>query len=175
MDDGMPVAHRATPLTRHFAAAFFFVHVAFPIFCGAAIYSMWRSKTLLVFTWYRWADFYTPIMSLRSHVSGVRHLVPGPILYSLPDALWVYSFTAFIQYLWAKQPRGYGKTLWPLLPVALASGAEVGQFFAMVPGTFDPVDLLAYVVAWKAASISVNASIAKSGRRTAEGYIAREI
>jgi hypothetical protein len=169
MDDRIPLGRCATFLTRHVATAFFFVHVAFPIFCGTAIYSLWRSKTLLVFTWYRWADIYAPIMSLRSHVSGFRHLVPGPILFSLPDALWVYSFTAFIQYLWAEQPKCYAKTLWPLLPVALACGAEIGQLFAVVPGTFDPVDLIAYVVAWKAASISVNASIAKSRSRTAEG------
>jgi hypothetical protein len=56
-------------------------------------------------------------------------------------------------YIWAKRPSSFSKTGWTLLPVTLAIGAELGQFFKIVPGTFDVMDLLAYFGAWIAASI----------------------
>jgi hypothetical protein len=111
-----------------------------------------------VFTWYRWAGLSQPVLSLRAYAHGLKHLVPGPVLYSLPDALWVYSFTVLLKYIWAEYPNGHSKTTWPLLPVTLAVGAELGQAVKIVPGTFDVMDLLAYFGAWAAAFMVVRRS-----------------
>lgn len=87
--------------------------------------------------------------------------IPNPILYSLPDALWVYSFTAVMQYVWFQQQNRYGRMFWIFLPVSLGVGGEIGQLFKIVPGTFDPVDLFAYIAACVLASIFSNASLKK--------------
>lgn len=140
---------------------FFSIHAVLPIFMGAAIYSLWRSKTLLVFAWYRWIGLEGQVSALRTHTAAFRHFIPGPILYSLPDALWVYSFAAVMQYVWFQQPNRYGRIFWILLAVALGVGGEIGQLFKVVPGRFDPMDLIGYIAAWLLASI-VTQSFMKS-------------
>jgi len=130
-------------------------HVCFPIMLGAGIYSLWRSKRLLVFTWYGWLGLYAPLLALRAKLAGVRHFLPDFVLYSLPDALWVYSFTFLMQSVWFLHPKSYGRTFWILLPVSLAVGAEVGQLLKIVPGTFDLMDIAGYVAAWAAATMFI--------------------
>lgn len=135
------------------------LHVVFPVAVGAAIYTLWRSKRLLVFDWYRWAGWQTAVSVVRADAFGLRHLIPGPVLYSLPDALWVYSFTAFMTLLWSKQRKTFARTFWLLLPTTMAASCEIGQFLKIVPGTFDIVDLLSYFVAGVLAWILVNSAI----------------
>jgi hypothetical protein len=134
---------------------FLFVHVILPIFVGAGIYSLWRSKALLVFAWYRWFGLYAPVLTLRAHFANARHLIPGMILYSLPDGLWVYSFTVLLGYIWFQKRQRYARLFWTLLPVAMAVGAEIGQAFRIVRGTFDWTDMLSYLAAWVLATVSV--------------------
>jgi FtsH-binding integral membrane protein len=119
---------------------------------GAAIYSLWRSKTLLVFTWYRWIGLQGLILTLRAHAASARHLVPDLVLYSAPDALWVYSFTFIMQVIWLREPASPGRAVWTLLPLLLSVGAEFGQLAKIVPGTFDIMDIVAYLIAWAAAT-----------------------
>jgi hypothetical protein len=132
-----------------------FCHVCLPIMLGAGIYSLWRSKRLLVFTWYGWLGLQAPLLALRANLAGVRHFLPDFVLYSLPDALWVYSFTFLMQSVWFRHSRSYGRTFWILLPVSLAVGAEIGQYLKVVPGTFDLMDIAGYVAAWAAASMFI--------------------
>ena len=132
-----------------------FCHVCFPIILGAGIYSLWRSKRLLVFTWYGWLGLQPPLLALRANLAGVRHFLPDFVLYSLPDALWVYSFTFLMQSVWFRHSRSYGRTFWILLPVSLAVGAEVGQLLKVVPGTFDLMDIAGYIAAWAAATMFI--------------------
>lgn len=135
---------------------FLLSNVIFPVFIGAGIYSLWRSKALLVFAWYRWAGLYGPMLTLRAYFAGVKHLIPGPILYSLPDGLWVYSFTALMGYIWYQKPQRYARLFWTLLPGSMAVGAEIGQGLRLVPGTFDWADMSSYLVAWALATASVH-------------------
>jgi hypothetical protein len=136
------------------AVAFVILNVILPILLGGGIYTLWRSKTLLVFEWYRWAGVEEPVFALRAYAAPIRHLIPSAFLYSLPDAVWVYSFTALLLFLWRKQPKSIERTLWLALPVALAEGAEIGQYFHIVPGTFDVADLVSNGTAWIAAAMS---------------------
>jgi hypothetical protein len=148
---------------------FLSVFVVIPLFIGATIYTLWRSKTLLVFAWYRWAGLETLVMSMRKEVAGFRHLLPGVFLYSLPDALWVYSLTALLQFVWTKQPMSWERRIWTLLPVCLGVGGEFGQLLHLIPGTFDWADVAAYLVAWAAASISVSAFLNLSSKQSMIG------
>jgi len=118
-------------------------------------YSLWRSKRLLVFTWYGRLGLQAPLLALRTNLAGVRHFLPDFVLYSLPDALWVYSFTFLMQSVWFRHSKSYGRTFWILLPVSLAVGAEVGQLIKVVPGTFDLKDIAGYIAAWAAATMFI--------------------
>lgn len=132
-----------------------FWHVCIPIMVGAGIYSLWRSKRVLVFTWYGWLGLQAPLLALRTSLAGVRHLLPDFVLYSLPDALWVYSFTFLMQSVWFRRSRSYGRTFWILLPVLLGVGGEVGQLLKVVPGTFDLMDIASYIAAWAMAMMFI--------------------
>jgi hypothetical protein len=125
----------------------YFIHVVLPVVVGAAIYTCWRSRQLLVFSWYRAAGLLGIVVKLRLLVAPLRHFVPNPILYSLPDALWVYSFTALMCLLWGLERNSAARTFWLSLPTILAVGAEFGQLSKWIPGTFDPVDIASYLLA----------------------------
>jgi hypothetical protein len=92
------------------------------------------------------------ILVLRAHAANARHLVPDLVLYSAPDALWVYSFTFIMQAIWLREPQSLARTVWTLLPLVLSVGAEFGQLAKIVPGTFDVMDIVAYLIAWAAAT-----------------------
>ena len=68
---------------------FLMLHVVLPFLLGSAIYLLWRSKTILMFSWLRFVGLYTPIAALRAECASVKRLIPGVILYSAPDGLWL--------------------------------------------------------------------------------------
>ena len=137
------------------AWAFLIFNALFPFVLGFAIYTLWRSTKLLMFRAYQQAGLYPSILALRAQTSGVKHLIPGPILYSVPDALWVYGATAALGYLWLSHPGRYTRLFWTLLPVSIGVGSEFGQLFRLVPGTFDWMDVSCYVVAGTLAVASI--------------------
>lgn len=68
------------------------------------------------------------------------------VLYSLPDGLWVYSFTSCLIILW-NENKGY-QFLFLFIPVLLGPGVEILQFFKLFKGTFDMIDLTVTTVAF---------------------------
>jgi hypothetical protein len=124
--------------------------VVLPIALGAAIYVLWRAESLLVFRWIGAAGLRGPVHAARQSLAGVRPLLPAWILYSLPDALWVYAGVAFYAILWREGP-GRTRMFWTNLPAVLGIGGELGQFVGWVPGTFSVPDLVLCMLAWWAA------------------------
>lgn len=61
---------------------------------------------------------------------------------SLPFALW--CFAAFV---------ALRRSRWGAVALSLAAGAELGQLAGVVPGTFDPIDLLAITIAFGIAQL----------------------
>ena len=72
------------------------LHIILPIFVGSGIYVLFREKTLLMFDWFSYLKLDFIIDFLRNNFYGYRTYIPKSILFSLPDALWVYSFTMFL-------------------------------------------------------------------------------
>lgn len=144
-----------------------FCHVCLPIILGAGIYTLWRSKRLLVFTWYRCLGLGPLVISIREGAASMRHLIPAFVLYSIPDALWVYSFTFLMYSVWFGCPKTNGRRFWIFLPLALAVGAEFGQLFRIVPGTFDLIDIAGYVTAWGAATVFITTCCRRGDREIA--------
>lgn len=125
-----------------------FFNVLLPIFLGAVIYVLWRSPHLLVFEWLDRVGLMDAVEHARHFASTLRSSIPQVILYSLPDALWVYSFTAALALIWERDPSmSIYCLLWLLLPMTIAMVAEFGQSLHWVPGTFDWLDVLSYFIA----------------------------
>jgi len=126
-------------------------YVILPLTFGAAIYTFWRKPTLLVFSWYRGIGLYPAIKQLRHLATPVYHLIPKWIIFSLPDGLWVYAWTAFMASVWYNSDSRSISRLWVFSGVALGVGSELSQLLGWIPGTFDIGDLLFYVLSFFAA------------------------
>ncbi len=68
------------------------------------------------------------------------------VLYSLPDALWLFAFCLFFIWVWQGQ-QGKLASAWRLFPAVVALVWECGQLTPFVSGTFDPIDLFFYLLA----------------------------
>lgn len=113
-----------------------------PILLGGIIYVLFRSTKLLMFRWFEFIGIMPFILHLRIH----HVILPGWVLYSLPDALWVYSLSLFIGILWYNGDKG---RLWIIFLFSLAcgAGAECAQYFHLIPGCFDLIDLCFQILA----------------------------
>lgn len=110
------------------------LHIALPIFIGSMIYILFREKNLLMFEWFNYFKLGFIIDFLRNNFYKYRTYIPKSVLFSLPDALWVYSFTMFLSI--------YLKNKIILSTVFIGSIImEILQFW-FVAGTFDIYDVI---------------------------------
>ncbi len=116
------------------------LHVLLPLLTGGLIYIGMRSHKMLMFEWFDLLHI-TPIVDLIRTFSTLLSVnLPGWLLFSLPDALWLYSLTVLLGLLWVNAPtqdRYFFMALGPLLGI----GSEILQFWNVLPGTFDIQDL----------------------------------
>ncbi len=113
------------------------IHIFLPIFIGGFLYIGFRSKSLLIFNWAHNLGLNSLIADYRNVCKSYQLELPNWVKYSLPDALWTYSFTSTFCLFW----NGRKKLYFLVIPLILGVGFEVLQFFKKVRGTFDLVDL----------------------------------
>lgn len=131
-----------------------FFHVAIPLIIGGLIYISFRSLSLRMFNWFKWIkiDFFTS--SIRNFVYPLKNDIPSWFYFSLPDALWVYSFSSALLILWKDQ---FEKGIyWLLIPLISGSIIEIAQGIKLVPGTFDILDLIFTTLALCLSLIIIN-------------------
>ena len=116
------------------------LHVFFPLLVGGLIYLCWRSQSMLMFDWVHSLGLSSTTELLRSSTSSYRWIIPDWILYSGPDGAWVWSMTSCYTLIW-KRIRCRESAFWISLSLILGVGGELGQLTAMVPGTFDFIDI----------------------------------
>ena len=75
---------------------YFLIHILLPILLGGFIYILLRSSSLLMFQWFESIGILEIVLSFRNISIGLKTSVPSWFYYSLPDGLWVYSFTTAI-------------------------------------------------------------------------------
>jgi hypothetical protein len=126
---------------------FLALHVVLPIIVGGLVYICWRDPALLMFKWFRALGVEPLVLQLRVAAAATEPGLPRWLIYSLPDGLWVYAFTAFMAHAWSESPSSPVKTFWLSLGVVLGAGSELGQLVHIVPGTFDWIDFICYVSA----------------------------
>lgn len=136
----------------------FAVHVLLPVIVGGTIYVLWRSPSLLLFKIARYSGNDLLVGSWRHATGDFVRVLPNWILFSLPDALWIYAFTFYLGAIWASGPRLH-RICWTSVGPVIGIGGELGQRVGIVPGTFDWIDL-AWCCAASAAAVLV---LAKRG------------
>ena len=138
----------------YFIKKLYCYHVVIPLIFGGLIYISLRSLSLRMFSWFKWIKIDFLISLIRTTVAPLKSHLPSWIYFSLPDALWVYSFSSSFLILWKDEFR-IGK-YWLLPPIILGSIVEVAQGLKLFPGTFDMWDLIFTIFALCLSVIIVN-------------------
>ena len=108
---------------------------------GSLIYICFRTNTLVMFKWFDNMMLTGAITAIREYSFPFRHNLPSWFLYSLPDGLWIASYTCFMLFVWGRNINFFWLTLLPMIAIL----SEIGQLFRVVPGTFDIMDIVFYV------------------------------
>ncbi|MEX2485432.1 MAG: hypothetical protein WED10_12755 [Brumimicrobium sp.] len=112
---------------------------------GSLIYLLFRSSTLKMFDWFNYIGIIEPIKSARTQTLEFSTYLPIWFKFSLPDGLWVFSYVCLLQLIWID--RNIKKSIpWILSIPIIAIFSEFGQLTNLVTGTFDPIDLLFYIL-----------------------------
>ena len=140
----MPLCTGRPPFQRE-PAKYLAVHVLLPIGLGALIYLLFRGSHLLVFQWVTAIGLDPLLDPLRRACEASRP--HDLIVFSVPDALWVYATTSLMVVAW-RSSSNLLRVPWIHAGWALALAAELGQAVAIVPGTYDAMDLGCCLVAF---------------------------
>lgn len=117
-----------------------------PLLLGGLIYVTYRTDTLIMFSWFKNLQLQSITDAFRSNTFLQKLDVPDWIKFSLPDALWLFSFTYTNLLLWdftiTKQ-----SIIWICLAPVIGLVFEIGQLVNVIPGTFDLTDLVLLILA----------------------------
>ena len=116
------------------------LHVLFPLLVGGMLYVSFRSDSLMMFKWFEVANLSCCTDQIRNLLNPAIHYIPKWIFNSLPDGLWVYSYSS--SYLLYFGGRAWKENYWLLFPLLFGSVAEIAQSLNIVDGTFDYLDLI---------------------------------
>lgn len=113
---------------------------------GGMIYLTYRVDTLKMFSWVDIIGANDYINLLRSNHFLNEYQLPKWIIYSLPDALWVYSFSYLMLLIWNFKIT-ISNAFWLSIGPFIGVFSELGQLINIVPGTYDPIDLFFIITA----------------------------
>ena len=111
---------------------------------GGLIYVGFRDKSLLMFSWFEQLGVSGEEDALRGLVNSEG--VYGWVKNSLPDGLWLFAYMFLVDAIWngSKSISSY-IFIFSLPFFALLS--EFLQYFGMLPGVFDWIDVPSYLFA----------------------------
>lgn len=112
---------------------------------GGGIYILCRTSNLLMFNWIDFLTLTDFVNELRYYTLQYSTYFPDWVIYSLPDGLWVFSYLSLSLFTW-KNILTTTNMIWIFIIPVLAIGSELAQWFEIVPGTFDPTDLVLYLI-----------------------------
>lgn len=117
-----------------------------PVIVGGLIYLTFRTDTLTMFDWFNKIGLADAVGLLRSNQHLQALTIPSWIKFSLPDALWLFSFNYVLLTLWNFNINSQS-AFWLFLAPTIGLFSEIGQLIGVVPGTFDFVDLVLLLIA----------------------------
>ncbi|MEB2784947.1 hypothetical protein [Algoriphagus persicinus] len=126
-----------------------------PVILGGLIYVTFRTDTLIMFGWFKALGLSNIVDFLRSNQQIQNLTIPPWVKFSLPDALWLFSFNYVLLTLWNFNVNRQS-AFWLFLAPTIGLFSEIGQLNGIVPGTFDIVDLVLLLVATLSPFFSIN-------------------
>jgi hypothetical protein len=121
-----------------------FIHLL-SLCIGGLIYICFRSQDLLMFRWFDYFRFSEDILRIRNFSQTFNIKNSDWVIYSLPDGLWMFSFTTVILYIW-KNTINRKNFVWFITMPIIAFFTEISQKYHLVKGTYDSNDLFAYLI-----------------------------
>jgi hypothetical protein len=116
-----------------------------PVFLGGLIYLTYRVDSLLMFNWFKIIGLTDLVNFLRTDNILQNLTIPNWVKFSLPDALWLFSFTYIILLLWDFKITRQS-AFWIFIAPTVGLFSEIGQLIGIISGTFDKVDLLLLIL-----------------------------
>lgn len=115
------------------------------LFIGGMIYVVYRSKNLLMFSWFD-ALGISPMVEVVRMDYGDKSIYAW-IKNSFPATLWLFSYLWVVDAIWGEQKHWAYTAFIIVLPV-VAIISEVLQGLGIMPGTFDFLDVIGYLLAF---------------------------
>ncbi len=109
---------------------------------GAMIYICFRQKSAIMFPFLDSIGLGSFVDPLRELTSGIHP--PDVVIYNLPDCLWATAYVLVMSSIWGLDMRN-GMILLTILPM-VAIMFEFLQLLTIVPGTFDILDIVSYLL-----------------------------
>ena len=139
------------------------INVFYPLIVGGFIYISFRSMSLRLFNWFEIVGIKSAALSIRNIIYPFKNELPTWTYFSLPDGLWIYSFTSALIIYW----EGDFDNLkyWLLIPFFLGVIVEVLQGLKLFKGTFDVFDLLFSLSGFLLSIYILNKKIKYNGKK----------
>jgi hypothetical protein len=117
----------------------FVIHVFFPLVAGSLVYLTLRCSNVL---------FVGILENICCKYSCTEVILADWdwIKYNLPDGLWVYSLTSLMIIIWKSYT--WKSLIWICSGLLIAIISEFCQFIGVFPGTYDPIDIVFYLLAF---------------------------
>ena len=107
-----------------------------------------------MFQWFSFIGLDGAIQFSRNKVFDFKNQIPNWVYFSLPDGLWIYSFTSAIIIYWNNDDKKI--RLWLLIPIASGIFIEILQGLKLFSGTFDYLDLTFSILGISLSKILIN-------------------
>lgn len=140
------------------------VHSIAPLLIGGLIYISFRSTSLRMFEWFNSIGLQNSMNLYRYNVSGLKDLLPQWVYFSLPDGLWVYSFSSALIIFWNNDIKKI--KFWLLIPCISGILVELLQSLKFFPGTFDIADLIFTILGLLLSIIIINHKFKQHEKQT---------
>ena len=115
------------------------------ILLGGVIYIAFRSSSIILFKWIDYIVLIDPVENLRIVTLPYKKYLSKWFLYSLPDGLWMFSYSCIVLVIWKRKITKYS-LLWLLSLPMISILFEVLQYYNYFNGTFDIVDIFFFLM-----------------------------
>ena len=111
--------------------------------CGCAIYLLFRVKSITIYQWCKELGISHNIDCLRDSV--LVWDIPAIVRYSIPDGLYCAAYILLMDAIWSNDKRIIKYYAIFIIP-SLAITTELLQYLGLFKGTYDPLDLISYLI-----------------------------
>jgi len=112
-----------------------------PVIVGFLIYFFFRERNLFWNTYLLNSYFDYEAIFKYHHGNQVQKF----LIYNFPNSLWIFSFTVSLGLVW-KDSKSILKYIYLIIPLFVAILSESFQKIGYFSGTFDYLDVIAYVI-----------------------------